>query len=183
MELFWERGFQGTSMKDLEHGLDMRPGSLYAAFGNKEALFMEAVSLYARRLETTFQETVYQDDLLLGLQRFLENIVDANSGSGIGRSCLLVKTLMEGGGLTAPIREACEGFLNNMENVFYDFFRACRKQKNLPAGVDCRRLARYMQLQIMGLQVIALRAGPDLRARRLLVSDIMTGLAAVSGGL
>lgn len=46
METFWERGYDGTSIGDLTEALDIRPPSLYAAFGSKEALFREAVALY-----------------------------------------------------------------------------------------------------------------------------------------
>ena len=43
LELFWAKGYHGTSLKDLEVALDMRPGSIYAAFGSKEALFTAVV--------------------------------------------------------------------------------------------------------------------------------------------
>ncbi|WP_238062442.1 helix-turn-helix domain-containing protein [Psychrobacter sp. Ps3] len=45
--LFWQKGFHATSLKDIEHALDMRPGSIYAAFGNKDGLFQEALDYYA----------------------------------------------------------------------------------------------------------------------------------------
>ncbi|MGB2139878.1 MAG: helix-turn-helix domain-containing protein, partial [Psychrobacter sp.] len=35
VKLFWHKGFHATSLKDIEQALDMRPGSIYAAFGNK----------------------------------------------------------------------------------------------------------------------------------------------------
>ncbi|MFZ3076621.1 MAG: helix-turn-helix domain-containing protein, partial [Psychrobacter glacincola] len=39
IQLFWQKGFHATSLKDIEQALDMRPGSIYAAFGNKDGLF------------------------------------------------------------------------------------------------------------------------------------------------
>ncbi|MDC9612019.1 TetR/AcrR family transcriptional regulator, partial [Pseudoalteromonas sp. GABNS16H] len=38
MNLFWERGYAGASMKQIEQALDMRPGSIYATFGSKDGL-------------------------------------------------------------------------------------------------------------------------------------------------
>ena len=46
MMLFWQRGYEGTSLNDLTEGMGIRPASLYAAFGNKEALFLEALERY-----------------------------------------------------------------------------------------------------------------------------------------
>ena len=42
MRLFWERGFEGTSMADLTQAMDLNPSSIYAAFGDKHALFQLA---------------------------------------------------------------------------------------------------------------------------------------------
>ncbi|WP_309082776.1 TetR/AcrR family transcriptional regulator [Chelativorans sp.] len=46
MELFWSRGYEGTSVGDLTEALGINKPSLYAAFGCKEALFREAIELY-----------------------------------------------------------------------------------------------------------------------------------------
>lgn len=46
MLLFWERGFEGTSINDLTEAMGISPPSLYAAFGDKQALYDAAVDLY-----------------------------------------------------------------------------------------------------------------------------------------
>ena len=45
--LYWEKGFHATSMRNLQEVIDMRPGSIYASFGSKEGLFKEALQHYA----------------------------------------------------------------------------------------------------------------------------------------
>jgi AcrR family transcriptional regulator len=52
MEVFWQNGFEGTSIHDLTEAMGINPPSLYAAFGDKEQLYLEAVARYvARRRE------------------------------------------------------------------------------------------------------------------------------------
>lgn len=46
MELFWTKGYDGTSMSDLIAAMDINSPSIYAAFGSKEKLFLETVALY-----------------------------------------------------------------------------------------------------------------------------------------
>jgi AcrR family transcriptional regulator len=46
MEVFWKHGFEGASLHDLTEAMDINPPSLYAAFGDKERLFLEAVERY-----------------------------------------------------------------------------------------------------------------------------------------
>jgi AcrR family transcriptional regulator len=50
MLLFWRKGFAATSMSDLCDAMGVRSPSLYAAFGSKEALYLEAVEYYARTI-------------------------------------------------------------------------------------------------------------------------------------
>ncbi len=45
--LYWKKGFHATSMRNLQTEIDMRPGSIYAAFGSKDGLFKEALRNYA----------------------------------------------------------------------------------------------------------------------------------------
>lgn len=49
-ELFWQKGFQATSMRDIQQALDMRPGSLYARFSGKADLFEKVISHYAEQI-------------------------------------------------------------------------------------------------------------------------------------
>src|SRR5712671_1145407 len=49
LHVFWERGYEGTSIADLTAAMGINPPSLYAAFGNKEGLFRKALDRYAEQ--------------------------------------------------------------------------------------------------------------------------------------
>jgi len=63
--LFWERGYHACSLKQLETALDMRPGSIYAAFGSKEALFRSALMAYYDQLREGMTRVLASHDRVL----------------------------------------------------------------------------------------------------------------------
>src|SRR5215467_10729184 len=58
MELFWRKGYEGTSLSDLTDTLGITRPSLYAAFGNKEALFRRALERYETNIVTYRQKAL-----------------------------------------------------------------------------------------------------------------------------
>ena len=48
MDVFWAKGFEGASMSDLVTATGLKKGSLYAAFGDKRAMYLKALALYDR---------------------------------------------------------------------------------------------------------------------------------------
>jgi AcrR family transcriptional regulator len=58
MLLFWRKGFAATSMNDLCDAMDVRSPSLYAAFGSKEALYLETVEHYVQTIGPSVWDTL-----------------------------------------------------------------------------------------------------------------------------
>jgi AcrR family transcriptional regulator len=90
MEVFWAKGYEGTSLADLTVAMGINSPSLYAAFGNKEALFLEATELYTQ-VEGTGIWTVLETapnarDAIAG---FLTATADAYSQDDKPRGCLI----------------------------------------------------------------------------------------------
>ena len=54
MQVFWRKGYEATSVSDLTRAMDINPPSLYAAFGDKERLYLEALERYERDRRETF---------------------------------------------------------------------------------------------------------------------------------
>src|SRR3954468_13291061 len=60
--LFWERGYEATSVSELTEAMGIRPGSLYAAFGDKGSLFKEVVHAYGRSPAGAFVGAALQEE-------------------------------------------------------------------------------------------------------------------------
>lgn len=184
MDVFWARGYQATSLKDLEDSLDMRPGSIYAAFGSKESLFLDALDLYARGMGEEMAAWTRSTSLTQGLRDYFRALSEGRQEGpavGAGRACLMVKSLLEAADTQPVILRYAEAFLSNAEARFAAMLEGALERGELRPGSDCRRLARHLQSQIMGLRVILQRPGLSPTQRLELADDMLAGFLAVAG--
>ncbi|XOB92770.1 TetR/AcrR family transcriptional regulator [Pseudomonadota bacterium 24LQ007] len=158
--LFWHKGYHGSSMKQIEQALDMRPGSIYATFGSKDGLFSEALARYAHQAgEDLASHMAGYNNMLDGLQAYLVKIARSCSEPDCtpARACLIVKTLLESSNTNTALYQEAKALLTAIEDAFTELLEAARKQGELAPLTDCRRLARLIQGQIMGLRSMAER--------------------------
>ncbi|WP_108125085.1 TetR/AcrR family transcriptional regulator [Saccharospirillum mangrovi] len=158
LELFWRKGYHATSLKDLELHLDMRPGSIYAAFGSKEALFIEVLRRYAENSQQQLNDILAQASTPLeGLAAYVRYLGKALAEPSPSRACMLVKTLLETPDGDPVLRQATEEFLRNTEVAFTKAFQAAQASGNIGAKADPDQLACRLQAEIFGLRAYAQR--------------------------
>jgi AcrR family transcriptional regulator len=114
--LFHRKGFAQTSLKDIEQATGLHPGSIYKAYGSKEALFQAAVRAYneqivARRVHTFLHEAA---DPLAGIRQFFTSTLDAPDDPNPG--CLLTNTAIESFTLDPGTRPAVAAGLELIES-------------------------------------------------------------------
>lgn len=168
--LFWHKGYHGSSMKQIEQALDMRPGSIYATFGCKDGLYSEALARYAHQGgEDLARHMADYNSMLDGLQAYLVKIARKCSDPTCvpARACLIVKTLLEASSTNTELYEQAKAVLAAIEDGFTELLETARKQGELIPETDCRRLARLIQGQIMGLRSMAERDLPAMELEQL----------------
>ncbi|MEM7488412.1 MAG: TetR/AcrR family transcriptional regulator [Pseudomonadota bacterium] len=170
-DLFWRQGYQGTSMKDLERVLDLRPGSIYAAFGSKDGLFATALDRYAETGAARLAELRDRHGPLGALKAHVMALADDPAPA---RACMLVKTLLEAP--DGPVREAAATNLRSMEVVFASLFREAQALGEIAPDHDPERLARRHQSDVTGLRATLERPDVDATA---LAAEIAGGLDAL----
>ena len=158
IQLFWQKGFHATSLKDIEQALDMRPGSIYAAFGNKDGLFQEALDHYAHASLTELERILGNyESPLLGLAAYMRQLGGICDQDIPSRACMLVKSLLELGAREQSALEKVETLLAGMEKRFIACFEEAQKIGELDNKLDPIRLGRRLQAEVMGLRAFAQR--------------------------
>lgn len=177
INLFWERGYSGASMKQIEQALDMRPGSIYATFGSKDKLFGEALAAYAQRGGVELKEHLSgYPSVLDGLQDYLRYTGgQSKPGDNVpSRACMIVKTLLEASNTNPAIAVQADTILNTIEQSFRETLKLAKSRGELKPDTDCPRLARLLQTQIIGLRSFAQR---DTAAQN--VTELAEDMAAI----
>src|SRR5580704_14971210 len=105
MHLFWRKGFLGTSLSDLTEAMGINRPSLYAAFGNKEALFRKVVDRYSQGPAGYAEEALEEPTARGVVERFLRGAVDLNTTHPLSPGgCLMVQSALACGAEAEPIR-------------------------------------------------------------------------------
>lgn len=157
--LFWRKGYHATSLKDLEAALDLRPGSIYAAFGSKEGLFAEALRIYGQQSRDQLRETLAAaPSPLAGLADHVRGLGCRAAVPVLSRACMLVKTLLEIPDDDPGLKGVTEEIMRQIETDLADAFRSARAAGELPDHADPARLASRLQAAIFGLRAYAQRS-------------------------
>ncbi|OIQ33650.1 MAG: TetR family transcriptional regulator [Alphaproteobacteria bacterium MedPE-SWcel] len=174
-DLFWRSGWAGTSLKDLEAGLQMKPGSFYAAFGSKDALFELALERYALDGRERLRRLARDHGPLAALQQFPALVIGNKEAPA--KACMLSKTLLELQAHNHPLAETANLHLLKMEGQFSELFEQAQSSGEIDKSYDSRILARRYQSDLLGLRVSAERNGVDAAA---IAAEIARGLSALS---
>lgn len=177
-DLFWKQGWAGTSLKDLERTLGLKPGSFYAAFGSKNALFELALDRYAQTGIKRLKGIVAEHGALRALQRYPALVVDKSHCSV--RACMLAKTVLELGNRDDQLAARANFHLSNMERLFAELFREAQSAGHVSTAYNADILARRYQSDLLGLRVSAERADVDAEAIAREIADSLAALAVAN---
>ncbi len=152
----------------------MRPGSIYATFGSKEGLFKETLQYYTQSGVARLSE--YTDTFsspLDALRHFIRGIVQG-CDTAPSEMCMLVKTVSELTEDNMELLKEAKRLLGVMESAFAAVLLKAQEQGELDRNKDVRRMARFLQMQLIGLRVYA-RSNNDEKVDEL-VDDILNCL-------
>ena len=175
LELFWARGYEATSISDLKEAMGITAPSLYAAFGNKDALFMECVELYSRDyLGEIFTSLFQSGTARAAIEKIMLQFGALYAGAGHPKGCLIVAGATNCG----PEAAVIEADLKRRRAEGVALLRG-RIQKGIQAGefksrVDAGELAEFYSAVLLGL---AMRAR-DGASRKEMESTARTSLLA-----
>jgi AcrR family transcriptional regulator len=155
LHVFWEKGYEGTSIVDLTEAMGINPPSLYAAFGNKETLFKKALDRYETRRDEIFEEAFASATARKAIQRLLEGTAERLSGRDGPSGCLMVQAALCGGEECDSVRKDLAARRAKGEVLIRKRLERGKKEGDLPKDADLVGLARYLATVMQGMAVQA----------------------------
>ena len=168
-ETFWKSGYSGTSLDNIASATGMSPPSLYAAFGNKHALYLEALTRYwqislAATREALAEDRPLAESLMLAFQAALSIYF---SGKGTARGCFVIGTAIAESVGDPAIRSSAAAGLRMIDADFEARFRTAIERGELKHDADPVALAVLASATMHSIAIRA-RAG----ARRTELTEI-----------
>ncbi|HJQ29926.1 MAG TPA: TetR/AcrR family transcriptional regulator [Rubrobacter sp.] len=159
MDLFWRKGYEAASMRELLDAMGIGRGSFYDTFGDKHSLFLAALDRF-QEVRTTWVEDVLRDSGLDGVREVLGRTVDGLVEFEPRRGCLLANSAVELAPHDPEVAAKITGYVHRTEAAFEGALVHARDAGEIPDDSDPKALARFLVNTLHGMRVLA-RAGSD----------------------
>jgi TetR/AcrR family transcriptional repressor of nem operon len=161
MNAFWAQGYESTSMQDLVSCMGINRGSLYATFGDKRGLFIQALRRYDETHRAATVATLRKlESPRQAIMEVFAGAIAAAVDHGSRDGCLLINTALELSPHDEEISAFVSGCLTDMENFFRDMIENAVAQDEISPDIDPVETARGLLSLLVGLRVLA-RSRPE----------------------
>lgn len=155
LDVFWRKGLHDATMQDLAAATGVQRGSLYNAYGDKEAIFLRAFDQYAVQFLDAAANALAKGSASARLRNFLDMVIVNMTSGSPPRGCLTTRTALDADISSVDVRARVQGVLSRLEQLIG---KAVRSASGELSATDATRLARVVVTFTRGLAVME-RAG------------------------
>lgn len=156
LDLFWRKGFEPSSVAELCTAMEINPPSLYAAFGNKAKLFIEAVNYYERVYwKTTWEHLEETQDITKAIDRFFSEAADILLSPSAPCGCMVVLAAINVSSDSAEVVKAVSILRQEGKDLFERRLARAVQDKQLPEDTNTAGLAVVLNTLLEGMSIEA----------------------------
>jgi len=174
MEVFWAHGYEASSLQDLTQAMGINPPSLYAAFGDKEKLFMEVVDRYQEERRKAILRAFEEATAKHAVQRMLTEGAQALARQGAPRGCLLVMSDTNCSAGSRHVQEALASRRAAMTRLLKARLDRGVRDGDLARSANTAALADFYSIVMQGMVMLA----RDRPSRKTLLAAVETAMRA-----
>lgn len=155
LELFWQHGYEGTSVAMLTEAMGINMPSLYAAFGNKEELFKKVLDRYIEEPASYLPKALQAPTAREAAEALFAGAINMVMNRSHPDGCLLVQGALSAGPTAESVRIELARRRGRAEAAIRKRFERAQEEGDLAPTVDVARLARFIMTVIWGMSVQA----------------------------
>ncbi|GAA2583960.1 TetR/AcrR family transcriptional regulator [Actinomadura fulvescens] len=153
LEVFWRQGYEGTALSDLTEAMGINKPSLYAAYGNKEALFLKALDRYSAGPASYVRKALAEPTARATAETLMRGAVELVTSAPGG--CMIVQGALATGEHGTSVREVLNAHRRSGHAAIRTRFERAQTEGDLPADADPDALARLVWTAASGFSVQA----------------------------
>ena len=156
MRVFWARGYERTSVQDLVDTMGIQRGSLYATFGDKHQLFLQALDRYEGRFYDSMTRLLAEAaSAEAGIRSVFEQVLTECACDDDTKGCFITNTAVALAQDDAETAARIRANLKRMEGAFEETLVAALARGEIAASLPPRKLARFLTNALQGLRVLS----------------------------
>ena len=155
LQTFWDLGYAATTLPHLSSASGLGPGSLYAAFGNKEAMFRIAIDRYQAYLIEAF---ISDARGLEGIRTLFNKVVSLTVKDPDRRGCLVINAVPESKALTNITQKKVTNGLRDFRKLIRRRLIEALNNSNMQDDINLESLTASLASSAVGIRVLG-RAG------------------------
>lgn len=162
MQVFWEKGYEATSLTDLTQAMGIQRPSLYAAFGDKKGLFEATLRRYTAQHAAQIRTWLQQESTVKAAFRGLFERIGAvdETLASCQRGCFCINTMVELAPHDPRFAILTREHQLYLAAIFKEVIERGQQSKELSSSLDAGALAQSLVITMIGLTVLT-KSGPD----------------------
>jgi TetR/AcrR family transcriptional repressor of nem operon len=153
MELFWEQGYEKTSMQDLVDHMGIHRRSIYDTFGDKRSLFLASLNHYEELIVNEMERIISSTSSIKQTIRDVFIFV-LNSIEQYPKGCLSVNAAIELSLLYKEIGRIVTKMFNRTEDMFNNLIKRGQTSGELSKEIDSDNTSRFLHNNLVGIRVL-----------------------------
>jgi len=154
MQVFWDKGYEQTSVTDLLAGTGLNKGSLYNAFGGKKQLFVKALQKYDEERRAMFAELEALDDPQQAIGKLFDNIVATTVADAGHKGCFLFNTALQINMHGEEVSGIVTKGVKEIEAFFRRSIEVGQARGQIPKELVAEDTAKALLAMIVGIRLL-----------------------------
>ena len=176
LNLFWRQGYHATSMNDIKEHMNLNPGSIYSAYGNKRELYLQCLNLYEDNVDRLFENLRKNSSPKGRILQLFQSIIDEVTNSQDCQGCFMLNSALELAPKDREVQLLVDKATLKMRSFFCEEILKAQQQKEVSSQVDATALSKMLILLLFGMRVRSRSHPPqeELESALKQVSDLLS---------